>query len=122
MKQYEKTLALASVRQTIKDIKQILDDDKYQEDSKFAFLPWQCLRKYKNYSKFVTNSPEIDNNEFFKFSEFTMKDNENSEDSQNKNKSVNSQDSENFEDYSPFDYELSQDSLDIGLIINDQFL
>ncbi len=37
-KQYEKTSVLALARQTIKNIKQILNDDEYQEDSEFAFL------------------------------------------------------------------------------------
>ncbi len=69
--------------------------------------------------KSVTNSPEIDNDESFKSSEFTTENDENLKDSQSENKSVNSQDSENFEDYSPFDYELSQDSPSIGLTIDD---
>ena len=40
--------------------------------------------------KSVTNSPEIDNDESFKSSEFTTEDDENSKDSQNENESVNS--------------------------------
>jgi len=38
VRQYEETLTLTLARQTIKDIEQILDDNEYQEDSKFAFL------------------------------------------------------------------------------------
>ena len=37
--QYGETSASASARQIIKDIKQILDNDEYQEDFEFAFLP-----------------------------------------------------------------------------------
>ncbi len=40
VRQYEETLALTLARQTIKDIEQILNDNKYQEDSEFAFLSW----------------------------------------------------------------------------------
>ncbi len=90
MRQYGETSVSASVRQTIKNIEQILDDDEYQEDSEFAFLFRQCLRKYKNHLKSVTNNSEIDNDESFKSSEFTTEDDENSKDSQNENESVNS--------------------------------
>ena len=107
-RQYRETLASVLARQTIKDIEQILDDDKYQEDFEFAFLPWQRLRKYKNCLKSTTNSPKIDNDESSKSSEFTMEDNKNLKNSQSENESVNSQDSENFENYSPSDYESFQ--------------
>ena len=81
MRQYGETSVSASVRQTIKNIEQILDDDEYQEDSEFAFLPRQRLRKYKNHLKSVTNSLEINNDESSESSEFTIKNDENSEDS-----------------------------------------
>ncbi len=38
-RQYGETSVLALARQTIKDIEQILDDDEYQKNSEFAFLP-----------------------------------------------------------------------------------
>ena len=122
MRQYRETSASALARQTIKDIEQILDDNEYQKDSKFAFLFRQRLKKYKNHSKSTTNSLKIDNNESSESSEFITEDDKNLEDSQSENESVNNQDSENFENYSSSDYELSQDPSGVGLTINDRFL
>ena len=126
--QYEEvsTSALA-VRRIIEP--QISNDDEYQEDSEFTFLPRQCLRRYKNCPKSDTNFPDDDPrinddepSESSKSSEFTTEEDDNSHDSQSGNETSNGEESETFEDYSPPDYEPSQDPPGIGSMIDGRFL
>jgi len=126
--QYEEVSTSALMIRRIIEL-QISDDDEYQEDSEFTFLPRQRLRRYKNRPKSDTNFPNDDprinddeSSESFKSSEFTTEEDDNSHDSQSGNETSNGEESETFEDYSPPDYEPSQDPPGIGSMIDGRFL
>ncbi len=104
------------------------DDDEYQKDSKFSFLPRWHVRKYKNHPKSIIKSfddnPKLKANNTFKSSEsfeFTDEDIY-SNVSQGRNELDDNEDSEIFEDYSPSGYDDKPDLLGSELTINDRFL